>query len=356
MKKIVLASVFLFGLIVLIATSVFANSINLIVNDKKIKLDQAPIIENNRTLVPIRFIAEELGASIDWNPALRKVLVTLDSTKIELTIDSKTAVVNGKNTALDVPAKIVGSRTLVPVRFIAESLNTSVYWEDFSRSIYIYSRNTDAIFSNHDAIDQLTTLSFYIPDVLNKRLVFRESKEDPTRYTLEGKVNPKIDKQVYEVTKALIGEGGYTYTGLAQDDSGRRVVIKYAQGAGFAFNDNNLFTWIFYDEKLYNAKLDSQISTFSEKAFMSIRVGALWSEFPVTRWAQPIHEHRLKSAFVGMLGEKEGNEVHQFVMSEYMKKKTTDYNNHHKTVLFETVRVDFYTENDGGVNFNFSYK
>ncbi len=97
-------------------------------NNEKIKFDQIPVIENGRTLVPLRAIFEKLGATIDWNGETQTVTATKDGTTISLTIGNTNALKNGENITLDVPAKIVNGRTLVPVRFIADSFGVNVDW------------------------------------------------------------------------------------------------------------------------------------------------------------------------------------------------------------------------------------
>ena len=97
-------------------------------NNKKIAFDQIPVIENGRTLVPLRAIFETLGAEVQWDSATNTVTATKDGTEIKLTIDSTTAYKNGEAITLDVPAKIINSRTLVPVRFVSDCFGVNVNW------------------------------------------------------------------------------------------------------------------------------------------------------------------------------------------------------------------------------------
>ena len=92
-------------------------------------LDAAPIIKNSRTMLPVRFVAENLGATVGWDGATSTVTVTTDTTKIELVIGASTAKVNGVEVTLDSPAFIESSRTYLPVRFVAENLGAEVAWD-----------------------------------------------------------------------------------------------------------------------------------------------------------------------------------------------------------------------------------
>lgn len=92
--------------------------------------DVAPIIVNDRTMLPARFVAENLGAEVEWDDNNRQVIITRDDIKIVLTIDSAAAVVNGEEKELDSPAFIENDRTYTPVRFIAENLGAEVEWDE----------------------------------------------------------------------------------------------------------------------------------------------------------------------------------------------------------------------------------
>lgn len=97
------------------------------VNGEKISFDQPPYISNRRTMVPFRPIAEALGAKVDWDEIAMKV--TIKGTKVvELTIGSTEATVDGMRVTLDAPAAITGGRTMVPLRFIGEALGAGVVY------------------------------------------------------------------------------------------------------------------------------------------------------------------------------------------------------------------------------------
>ncbi len=97
-------------------------------NGNYIAFDQPPVIENSRTLVPMRAIFEVFGAVVTWDQETKTVTGTLDGKVVTLTVGDKTSYVNGEAATLDVPAKIINGRTMVPVRFISESLDADVQW------------------------------------------------------------------------------------------------------------------------------------------------------------------------------------------------------------------------------------
>ena len=92
-------------------------------------LDAAPIIRESRTMLPVRFVAEAFGATVGWDGATSTATVKTADTTIEITIGATTAKVNGQTVTLDAPAFIENSRTYLPVRFVAENLGASVAWD-----------------------------------------------------------------------------------------------------------------------------------------------------------------------------------------------------------------------------------
>jgi hypothetical protein len=113
------------------------------VNDELKEMDAAPIIKESRTLLPIRYVAEALGAVVQWDAVERKVTITLKETTIELWIDKNTALVNGEYKLIDstnpkvVPIIIPPGRTMLPIRFIAENLGCRVDWDATLREVKI---------------------------------------------------------------------------------------------------------------------------------------------------------------------------------------------------------------------------
>ena len=107
-----------------VVMSIGSNEI--IVNDAKATIDAAPIVENNRTFVPFRALAEAFGATVAYDEATQAVTAELNGTTVVMTIGSATYTVNGVEKTADVAPFINGSRTMVPVRFAAEAFGIKV--------------------------------------------------------------------------------------------------------------------------------------------------------------------------------------------------------------------------------------
>lgn len=120
-----------------ILTDAEQKEISIIIDGVPLIMDQPPIIYNNRVLAPLRAIFESFGAVVYWNNDLQTATGVLGNTAIQLTIENTNAYVNGQLNTLDTPAKIVNGRTLVPVRFISESLGVNVKWDEAMRQVII---------------------------------------------------------------------------------------------------------------------------------------------------------------------------------------------------------------------------
>lgn len=114
--------------------------ISIEIDGRPVKTDVAPYISNDRTLLPIRAVSERLGAEVSWVSETETAVIEKDGTRIELVKDSDTALVNGSEVKLEQPAVIVQGRVMVPIRFIAEQLGCDVSWDETDRKVSIASK------------------------------------------------------------------------------------------------------------------------------------------------------------------------------------------------------------------------
>ena len=99
------------------------------------ELDAAPIIVESRTMLPVRFVAEAFGAEVGWDGATSTATVKTATTEIKIAIGANSATVNGKTVELDAPAFIEGGRTYLPVRFVSENLGAKVGWDGATSTV-----------------------------------------------------------------------------------------------------------------------------------------------------------------------------------------------------------------------------
>lgn len=118
-----------------------ASGIRVYVNDAEVGFpDAQPYIKNDRTLVPVRFVSEQLGAQVSWDEKSKQVTIEKDGKKIILRIGSKEVLINGNKVALDVPAEIKNERTMVPLRFISEAFGANVDWNGKEKVVTIETK------------------------------------------------------------------------------------------------------------------------------------------------------------------------------------------------------------------------
>lgn len=114
-----------------------AQEVKIIVEGEAIALDAKPVLYNGRVLVPVRQIVESIGGDVTWNAGSQTVNVVKDQKNILLVINSNTAKVNNEDKILDVPARIIAGRTMIPLRFVSENLDTKVNWDSASYTVSI---------------------------------------------------------------------------------------------------------------------------------------------------------------------------------------------------------------------------
>ena len=143
---------------VLLPHQVQANSgIRIYIDGTLLSTDQEPIIVNGRTLVPLRSIFEALNASVNWNQTTQTVTAFKRDTKIVLKIGDLNATINDRTTVLDTPAQIINGRTLVPVRFVSESLGEEVTWDPKTQTVSITTSHAKEV----EAVSNLSVMVAY---------------------------------------------------------------------------------------------------------------------------------------------------------------------------------------------------
>ena len=111
--------------------------IKVVVNGTNVEFDQPPVIQNNRTLVPLRAIFEALGANVYWIEDTRTILAGLGDQIVMLQIDNDSLFKGEEIITLDVPAQIIGNRTMVPVRAISEAFGAEVDWDQETYTVIV---------------------------------------------------------------------------------------------------------------------------------------------------------------------------------------------------------------------------
>lgn len=111
--------------------------------------DAQPRMMNGRVLVPLRGVFEQMGAYVHWTAATETIDATKGATSVRLRIGDRVANVNGQDVNLDVPARLVGGSTMVPLRFVSEALGADVNWNEPQETVLI-TTNGAAANNNND--------------------------------------------------------------------------------------------------------------------------------------------------------------------------------------------------------------
>ena len=127
----------------------FADTVVMVyVDNEKVDFDVNPIIENGRTLIPLRGVFEKLGANVDWNKNISEVVIKDKSSEIQMLLGKNKVMVNGEIHDIDVPTRMINSRTFAPLRFITEKLGHTIRWDDSTNSVYITKNNNVPVSQN----------------------------------------------------------------------------------------------------------------------------------------------------------------------------------------------------------------
>ena len=108
-------------------------------NGNILGFDVPPVIEDGSTLVPMRFLFEQMGADVEWDSETQTATAMLDNKAVTFSIDNVNARINNKSAKMDVPARLVNGKTMVPLRFLSENMGYDVDWDADSRTAIVNS-------------------------------------------------------------------------------------------------------------------------------------------------------------------------------------------------------------------------
>ena len=121
-------------------TTMMAGDVTVLLNGRNLILSPAPVIREDRTFLPLRSLFETVGAEVDWNGEERTVTAVRDGRRIVLTVDSPVMSANGQTVRLDAAPFIENDRTMIPLRAAAEGLGLAVWWDADSRTVILLTK------------------------------------------------------------------------------------------------------------------------------------------------------------------------------------------------------------------------
>lgn len=221
------------------ASSFAADEISLVINNKKVECEVPPVISNDRTLVPVRVLFEHYNAKVSWNGELRQVMVISGTTVMIFNIDSKIVYLNGAAYTLDAPPVIINDRTLVPVRFISEKLGYIVGWDSATRTVSVSKpkETTSSVTITKPSLKEEDKNKIMLSSIK----VNEKSDYSEITVTLSKKLAPKVmtltepHRLIFDFygAKCLIDDGNqqfksdiFTETRWASHDEFTRIVVE----------------------------------------------------------------------------------------------------------------------------------
>lgn len=147
---IMIMSLLLVGLAPAAALAEAEATVRVVMDGIQLEFDVPPQIIGGRTMVPFRAIAEALGVQVEWQGESRTILAAGHGKSLKLVVGQKAAVVNGQERILEVEPQLVNDRTLVPLRLFSEAFGAKVGWDGDSRTVTVWS-----------AVRPMRTLAFY---------------------------------------------------------------------------------------------------------------------------------------------------------------------------------------------------
>ncbi|HHW68563.1 MAG: N-acetylmuramoyl-L-alanine amidase [Epulopiscium sp.] len=217
--------------------------IRIYLNDQVITADTLPYIENGRTFVPIRFIAEAIGIEqINWNDHNEEAILMKNGVTISLPIRQSYAMIDHKTITLDAPINIYNGRTFVPLRFVAEAFNVDVEWQESTASVKLYTKGYKPVKTE---TVMKASISYSQEDLYwLSRLVHAEAEAEP----FEGKlavanciINRKKSKDFPNTIKEVIFDRnwGVQYTPTANGTIYNTPSEESVKAARMALEGNN---------------------------------------------------------------------------------------------------------------------
>ncbi len=207
------------------ALTVAANGdITVTIDSSPVTFDVPPQIINGRTMVPMRAIFEQLGATVTWDDATKTATGTTSDTTVSVTINSLLITINGELKAMDVAPQIVDGRTLVPARFISEAFGCHIEWDDATRTVSIttvpsdgknslFEYYTDAVFPfpTYDSVTSSELIDTYSDGTANV-FMYEYTNDDSFLYYL-----------------SVLTDEGWQYDGSEYDDEFSSLTYHYTK-------------------------------------------------------------------------------------------------------------------------------
>lgn len=248
MKKLFILLLLLCVFMSFASPALATDGIRVYVDNQLLQLKEPPLMQDGRTLAPMRAFFESLGASVDWEPETQTAIGTRGDITVRIPIGSTRPTINRRIETIDVAAQIIDGRTYIPLRFVGEAFGDDVQWDAATRSITITRvEPTDVDTEERDEQKSVESLSIWIEadrEVVSEgggqTVTVNVTVADNQGYLVEG-AHVSFFAEAFEagerdgqlsqseVITNELGQARVTYTTLAADDR-RFVTIQISVG------------------------------------------------------------------------------------------------------------------------------
>lgn len=231
-----------------------------------------PIIFSDYSVVPARAVFQDgLGAEVSWDGLNQKVTIKKDKMKLILTINNTTAILNGKEVTMPIPPKIINDYTMIPARFVGESLNMEVSFDSDTGTIHLNNKPESTPTVTNPAVSEptadvvsVTGVSFTNKSKKEGVITVSTDSDKPTynAFILEEPLRLVVDvlDGRYKKTPSTIevDQGNLKQIRFGQQESGARIVVDLSENLGYTVN-------VSQNKVVVSIKIDPTIESGTEE-------------------------------------------------------------------------------------------
>ena len=306
--------------------------ISVIYNGQKISFDVPPQTINDRTMLPMRAIFEALGASVEWHEDIQAITSQRNKTFISLVIGKSDMLVNGELVSLDVAPCVINDRTLVPVRAIAEAFNLKVDWDENTKTVSISENQPTSITDysvEYDSTNHMFKIYCGFKDANNQYMTYNGTAKITIKNNNDDIVYSKehnIDASIFDIyTRKLTGNTPYWLCKIEIPDSdiqkskkGQGMVLLDVSDSNGCFEQLSASTYdlpLLTSDELSNIKYDK---SFTIKKYYSpgvLMVNTIIDSFEITK-VELAYDNKLKVTYK-ITGMVSGSDYCNFIAKCY---------------------------------------
>lgn len=307
MKRFIAAILAASALIIPSAVMAEEDTVSVIVDNEKVEFDQAPIIDDGTTLVPVRAVFEKAGANVTWDQATQTATLVKEGYTVTIKLNDTVLYKNGTQIALAKPAQIINDRVLIPVRAIGEAMDFDINWDGFHSQVVVSTDGTEyrPYAARRTAFRELADTAIYYNDKNFEWVnidLSAEDSQDTVSFTAAldaaAAERPLLIINGVDYTPTLSGlSSTYSFAVIDTDTSDNRREIVVTENGDkltahfFYYNGTTLvpiMRRIYGDDGAYTSETPFTVSYasklfFDERSFMLADIeGITWTDIMVT--------------------------------------------------------------------------